>query len=290
MSEQVGFVPLMIVGDLFSIEVTQKPSNDFKVSVQTRFSLLQESFPSFVEAKKWGLARAAVLLMSDLRELVLADLIAIADPIVGVWRQCDAEALELQLDRELERIRARCCSEEYQRRLPAIEEALGAIRPFLNHLRSLPPSDNAEQAAMSEQVGFVPPDSPAEIEAAGNRLLARTHHRSKRAKDVKAEADRLGMSARSYVRAERSLTYLREGRELSWIKMGMRIEADGKAGVVIGGDDCVLIRYEDGKTGRAHPAWRTRYFDEVGKLIAVDGKLIDCAEDTQRKAVQRDAE
>lgn len=146
MSEQVGFVPLMFVGDLFSIEVTQKPSNDFKVSVQTRFSLLQESFPTLVEAKKWGLSKAALLLASDLRELLLVDLITVADSVESVWQRCDADRIEQQLVCELERLGTSLPGAEYQQRSPAIEGALGMIQLFFSHLRSLPPSDNAEQA------------------------------------------------------------------------------------------------------------------------------------------------
>ena len=76
-------------------------------------------------------------------------------------------------------------------------------------------------------------------------------------------------------KAEQSLEYLRTTREMPWIKLGMKVVIDGKPAVVVGGDDCLVIRYDGERTKRrAHPFWRTQYFDKTGKLIAVDGTLV----------------
>lgn len=74
-------------------------------------------------------------------------------------------------------------------------------------------------------------------------------------------------------KAELSLEYLRTSRGMPWIELGMKVVIDGKPAVVVGGDDSLVIRYDGEKTKRrAHPFWRTQYFNKDGKLIAVDGK------------------
>lgn len=151
MSEQVGFVPLMFVGDAVCIEVTQEPSNDFKVSVQTGLGLWEDTFASFVDAKKAGFARAALLLASDLRELLLNDLITVADSVECVWQRCDADRLEQQIVCELERIRKSLPEAEYQQRSPMIEGALDIIQQFFTHLRSLPSNEVKAATANAEQ-------------------------------------------------------------------------------------------------------------------------------------------
>lgn len=76
-------------------------------------------------------------------------------------------------------------------------------------------------------------------------------------------------------KAEASLDYLRTGRGMAWVRLGMRVEIDGKPGVIVGGDDCLVVRFDGEKSeNRAHPFWNTRYFDHDGKLLAVDGKLV----------------
>ena len=76
-------------------------------------------------------------------------------------------------------------------------------------------------------------------------------------------------------KAEQSLEYLRTSRGMPWVKLGMKVVIDGKPAVVVGGDDSLVIRYDGEKTKRrAHPFWRTQYYNHDGKLLAVDGKLV----------------
>jgi hypothetical protein len=76
-------------------------------------------------------------------------------------------------------------------------------------------------------------------------------------------------------KAEKSLEYLRTSRKMPWVALGMKVVIDGKPAVVVGGDDSLVIRYDGEKTKRrAHPFWRTQYFNKDGKLIAIDGKLV----------------
>ena len=76
-------------------------------------------------------------------------------------------------------------------------------------------------------------------------------------------------------KAEQSLEYLRTSRGMPWIELGMKVFIDGKPAVVVGGNDSLVIRYDGENTKRrAHPFWRTQYFNKDGKLIAVDGKPV----------------
>lgn len=73
-----------------------------------------------------------------------------------------------------------------------------------------------------------------------------------------------------------SLEYVQQNRGMPWVRAGMRIEVDGKAGVIKGGMGGNLAVLFDGEktTSNAHPGWRTKYFDHHGNVIAIDGKLI----------------
>lgn len=73
-----------------------------------------------------------------------------------------------------------------------------------------------------------------------------------------------------------SLEYIQQNRGTPWVRAGMRIEVDGKAGVIKGGVGGNLAVQFDGekKTANAHPGWKTKYFDHHGDVIAIDGKLI----------------
>lgn len=76
--------------------------------------------------------------------------------------------------------------------------------------------------------------------------------------------------------AEKSLDYLRTARAMPWLKLGMRVDVNGRPAKIIGGTDNLVIRFAGSKAKRyAHPLWETKYYDEDGKLIAVNGRLVD---------------
>lgn len=78
-----------------------------------------------------------------------------------------------------------------------------------------------------------------------------------------------------HIEAEKSLEYLRTGRGMPWVKLGMRVDVNGRPAKIIGGTDNLVICYDGTKSKTyAHPFWQTAYYDEDGKLIAVNGKLI----------------
>ena len=68
-----------------------------------------------------------------------------------------------------------------------------------------------------------------------------------------------------------SLDYIRTRRDMPWIKRGMRVEVDGRMGVVTSGNHSgnINVRLDGEKhAGNCHPWWKTRYFDGDGNVIA----------------------
>ena len=68
-----------------------------------------------------------------------------------------------------------------------------------------------------------------------------------------------------------SFDYLREFRNMPWIKRGMQVDVGGKRGTVIGGGNggCVRIRLDGEKRPNLyHPQWHTTYYDQKGRVIA----------------------
>jgi len=63
-------------------------------------------------------------------------------------------------------------------------------------------------------------------------------------------------------------------RGLEFVRAGMAIEVDGQRGVIVNGNDSANfdVMFTEGKyqgqIGNCHPTWKTRYFDEQGKVIA----------------------
>ena len=64
-------------------------------------------------------------------------------------------------------------------------------------------------------------------------------------------------------------------RGLEFVRAGMVIEADGKPGLILDGNDSgnfdVIFTISglpgNGHIGNVHPRWKTRYFDEQGNVI-----------------------
>ncbi|WP_201785154.1 MULTISPECIES: hypothetical protein [Bacillaceae] len=68
-----------------------------------------------------------------------------------------------------------------------------------------------------------------------------------------------------------SLKNVKEKRFMPFLKRGMRVEVDGKMGVVTAGNRSlnINVRFDGEKySGNCHPKWRTRYFDKNGNVIA----------------------
>jgi len=68
-----------------------------------------------------------------------------------------------------------------------------------------------------------------------------------------------------------SLKNVKEKRSMPFLKRGMRVEVNGKMGVITSGNDSLNINVRlDGEkySGNCHPKWETRYFDKDGKVIA----------------------
>ncbi|GIN08709.1 hypothetical protein J1TS1_28540 [Shouchella clausii] len=60
-------------------------------------------------------------------------------------------------------------------------------------------------------------------------------------------------------------------RDMPFLKRGMRVEVDGKMGVVTSGNRSLNINVRlDGEkhSGNCHPKWQTRYFDKNGNVVA----------------------
>ncbi len=67
-----------------------------------------------------------------------------------------------------------------------------------------------------------------------------------------------------------SLSKIREIRNMSFIKRGMRIEVDGHIGKICSGNisDNLNVRFEGERfTRNCHPFYKTRYFDKSGNVI-----------------------
>lgn len=70
-----------------------------------------------------------------------------------------------------------------------------------------------------------------------------------------------------------SFNYLKQYRDMPWIKLHMAIEVDGKRGVVTGenSNGNVNVRF-DGEPKHVrhncHPKWQTVYYDESGNIVA----------------------
>ena len=63
-----------------------------------------------------------------------------------------------------------------------------------------------------------------------------------------------------------SLSYI-----LPFLKRGMRVEVNGRMGVVTSGNGSgnIDVRFDGERLSvNCHPHWRTRYFDEEGNVIA----------------------
>ena len=60
-------------------------------------------------------------------------------------------------------------------------------------------------------------------------------------------------------------------RGVSFAEIGMRVEMDGRAGVIIGSNSSANfdILFEDGYVGNCHPNWKMTYFAEDGSVIKI---------------------
>jgi hypothetical protein len=74
-----------------------------------------------------------------------------------------------------------------------------------------------------------------------------------------------------------TLSYIHNQRGMPWVKIGMRIEVDGRLGTIKGGNDSgnldVVFDGEKHKSN-VHPCWKTKYLDEHNMPFAIDGQLI----------------
>ena len=67
-----------------------------------------------------------------------------------------------------------------------------------------------------------------------------------------------------------SLQYVKEYRNMPFIKRGMRIEVDGQMGKVTSGNSSgnINVLFDGEKYPcNCHPKWETRYFDKTGQVI-----------------------
>lgn len=69
-----------------------------------------------------------------------------------------------------------------------------------------------------------------------------------------------------------SIQNVRDGRNLPFLKRGMRVQDDGgKFGTITGANRSMNLNVRlDGEkhSGNYHPTWQMRYFDENGNVIA----------------------
>lgn len=58
-------------------------------------------------------------------------------------------------------------------------------------------------------------------------------------------------------------------RNIPFAYVGMRVEVDGKPGVITGHNSSANLNvlFDDGQQSNCHPNWMMRYFDKRGKLI-----------------------
>lgn len=74
-----------------------------------------------------------------------------------------------------------------------------------------------------------------------------------------------------------SLDYIHEARRMPWVFLGQRIEVDGRAGTIKGGmlGNLAVLFDGDKFLSNAHPTWKTKFFDSAGRVMAVDGQLVE---------------
>ncbi|MFF3100192.1 hypothetical protein [Viridibacillus arvi] len=68
-----------------------------------------------------------------------------------------------------------------------------------------------------------------------------------------------------------SLQNVKEKRSKAFLKHGIRVEVNGRMGIVTSGNDSlnINVRYESNNFSQnCHPQWETRYFDKDGVVIA----------------------
>lgn len=68
-----------------------------------------------------------------------------------------------------------------------------------------------------------------------------------------------------------SLTYVKERRNMPFIKRGMRVEVNGRMGKVTAGNRSgnINVLFDEIKQpANCHPQWETCFFDENGEIIA----------------------
>lgn len=68
-----------------------------------------------------------------------------------------------------------------------------------------------------------------------------------------------------------SLTYVKERRNMPFIKRGMSVEVDGQIGKVTSGNYSgnINVLFDGTKSSvNCHPKWETRYFDKKGNVVA----------------------
>lgn len=66
-----------------------------------------------------------------------------------------------------------------------------------------------------------------------------------------------------------SISYVRERRNMPFLKRGMKVEVNGRIGFIKGGDCYGLLVVEfDGETKSCNPKVNIRYFDKEGNIIA----------------------
>ena len=68
-----------------------------------------------------------------------------------------------------------------------------------------------------------------------------------------------------------SLRNVKEKRSMPFLKRGMRVEVNGKMGVVTSGNVSlnINVRYDGNNYSQnCHPKWETRYFNKDGTVIA----------------------
>lgn len=69
---------------------------------------------------------------------------------------------------------------------------------------------------------------------------------------------------------EHDFELMKQARGLDFLQRNMRVEVDGKPGIVTGHHGHNLLVKFDGQkhSSNCHPHWMTKYFDSEGKLIA----------------------
>ena len=68
-----------------------------------------------------------------------------------------------------------------------------------------------------------------------------------------------------------SLSYIKERRNMQFIKRGMRVEVDGRMGKVTSGNSSgnINVLFDELKYPlNCHPQWKTCYYDKEGNVIA----------------------